>query len=165
MLRTFQIALFSVTMMVTACKKADKPAGTTSEQVAKPGDPSKPGDPTKPADPAAKPGDPAAAPAGGNTELEAKGIAMMKRMADMFAADAQDCEKMANDIKAFTLQNKDLLKQLNTMEKNQTEQEKKAFEVRNKSVQDELLQKVTPAMTACEENKNVEAAMKALEPE
>jgi len=178
-------------MMVTACKKADKPAGTTPDQIAKasapgtPADPAsdpaatpaKPTDPAKPADPAsdpaatpakltdpAKPVDPAASSATGNSELEAKGMAMTQRMADMFVADANDCEKMATDIRAFTAQNKALLDQLAEMEKHQTPQEREAFAKRNQSVLKALLTKVMPAMNACRDNKNVEAAMTALGP-
>ncbi|HET7504544.1 MAG TPA: hypothetical protein VFK02_26160, partial [Kofleriaceae bacterium] len=127
----------------------------------------KPADPAaKPADPAGKPGDPpAAAPAapaaaGSNTELENKGIAMMRSMADLFAADAKDCEKLAADIKAFIAKNKELLTQLVAMEKKMTDAEKAAFEERNKSEQAAMMQKMTPAMTACQDNKSLEAAMK-----
>ena len=190
MLRTFPLLLCTITLMVTACKKADKPAGTTPDEVTKAADPAKPADPaatpatpvdpTKPADPAAKPADPAATPATpadpakpgdpvasavtGNSELEAKGIAMTQRMAELFVADAKDCEKMATDIRAFTTQNKALLDQLSEMEKHQTAQEREAFGKRNRSTLEALLTKVKPALTACRDNKNVEAAMTAMGP-
>jgi hypothetical protein len=158
MLRTFPVVLCSVTMLLTACKRADKPAGMTPDQVAKAGDPG------KPADPAARPADPATSAATGNRELEAKGIAMTQRMADLFVADAKDCEKMATDIRAFTAQNKALLDQLAEMEKHQTKQERAEFATRNRSTLEALLRKVTPAMTACRDNKSVEAAMATLGP-
>lgn len=176
MLRTFKIALFSATLMVTACKKADQPATPSAEPVAKvaapakpgdppatPGDPSvKPGDPSaKPGDPSATPGDPAAPAATGNTELENKGIAMMYRMGEVFAANAQNCEKLATDLKAFFTQNKPLLGQLAAKEKQQTEQQRAAFEARNRPAQAEVMKKVTPAMTTCGANKDVLDAMKA----
>jgi hypothetical protein len=171
MLRTFKIALFSATMLVAACKKSDKPATTTAEATTKAADPAKPADPTaKPADPTAKPADPTAKPAdpaaaapaatGTNSELETKGLAMMERMADMFAADAKDCDKLATDIKGFIAQNKELLGKLMANEKTQSDQQKSAFEARNKAAQESMMQKMTPAMTACRDNKNVEAAMK-----
>jgi hypothetical protein len=155
MLRTFTIALFSATMMAAACKNADKPATMAPEAT------TKAAASTKPADPAAKPADPVAASASGtNSELETKGVAMMQRMADMFAADAQDCEKLATDVKGFIAQNKELLGQLMAMEKKQSEQERTAFEARNKAAQAAMMQKMTPAMNACRDNKSLEAAMK-----
>jgi uncharacterized lipoprotein YajG len=166
MLRTLKIALFSATVLAAGCKKSDKPATMTPEATTKPADPAaKPADPAaKPADPAAKPADPPAAtpPAatGTNSELETKGIAMMQRMATMFATDGKDCEKLATDVKAFIAQNKELLGQLMAMEKAQTEQQRAAFEARNKAVQEDMLAKMTPAVTACRDNKSLEAAMK-----
>ncbi|HEU4729625.1 MAG TPA: hypothetical protein VFT22_17135 [Kofleriaceae bacterium] len=162
MLRTFTIALFSVTLMAAACK-SDKPASTAG--ATKPAETTKPADPAKPADPPAKPADPAAAPAapaaaGGNTELQDKGIAMMQSMADVFASDAKDCEKLAVDMKAFITKNKELLTQLMAMEKKMTDAEKSAFEARNKTTQAAMMEKMTPAMNACRDNKSLEAAMK-----
>jgi hypothetical protein len=166
MLRTFKIALFSAMMMAAACKKSEKPAATTAEMT-KAADPAKP---AEPADPAAKPAGAApagaapagAAPAGAgsNTELENKGIAMMQRMADMFAGDAKDCDRLAADIKGFIAQNKELLGQLMAMEKTLSDDQKAAFEARNKPVQEAMMTKMTPAMEACRDNKSVEAAMK-----
>jgi hypothetical protein len=173
MLRTFKIALFSAMMMAAACKKADKPATPTTEATAKAADPAKPADPVaKPGDPAAKPADPAAKPAdpapsaaapvdkGTNSELENKAVAMMQRMADMFAADGKDCEKLATDVKGFIAQNKEQLRQLLALEKKQSEAERKAFEARNQAAQQSMMEKMGPAMEACHDNKNLEAAMK-----
>ena len=165
MFRTLKIALFSATVMVAACKKADpaetKPAEATKVETKV--DPAKPADPAvKPADPAAKPADPAAKPAapGQNTELENKGIAMMQQMGDLFAANAKDCDKLADGIKAFIAQNKPLLADLAALEKSQGEAEKKAFEARNMGTQEEVMKKMDPAVKACGENPKVQAAMK-----
>jgi hypothetical protein len=133
--RTLTIAL-SLTLLV-ACSKAEQPA------------------PAKPAQPAA----PATAVAG-NTELENKGIAMMQRMGDMFAADAEDCEKLAVDIKAFIVEHRELLSQLTQLEHAQSDQEKLAFEQRNKPVQEAVMAKMEPVMNKCGANPNVQAAMK-----
>jgi len=175
MLRTFKIALFSAVMLAAACKKSDKPATMTAEATTKAAEPTKPVDPAakpadpavKPVDPAAKPADPAAAAAapagagnGTNTELQSKGIAMMLRMADIFAGDGTDCEKLATDMKGFIAQNRPLLGQLMAMEKSLSEPDRAAFEARNKAAQDTMMQKMTPAMNACRDNKSLEAAMK-----
>jgi hypothetical protein len=137
--RTLTIAL-SLTMFV-ACSKADQPGAAKPE----------------PAVPAAT--TPATTVAG-NSELENKGIAMMQRMGDMFAADATDCEKLAVDIKAFIVQHRELLAQLTELERSQSDQEKLAFEARNKPVQDAVAAKIDPALAACGDNPNVQAAMK-----
>ena len=135
MLRTLAVSL----TMLVACAKADQPG------------------PAKPV--TAKPAAPVAAPAG-NSELENKGIAMMQRMGDLFAADATDCDKLAVDIKAFIVQNRELLTQLTELERSQSDQEKSAFETRNKPVQDAVVAKMDPAMAKCGENPAVQAAMK-----
>lgn len=127
----------SLTLMM-ACSKQAEPT------------PAKP-EPAKPAP---------AATVAGNSELENKGVAMMQRMADMFAADAKDCDKLAVDIKAFIVENKELLGQLTELERSQSDQEKAAFETRNKPVQDALMQKMGPTMQACGDNPQVQAAMK-----
>jgi hypothetical protein len=137
--RTLTLAA-SLTMLF-ACAAPEQPG------------PAKPA-PAKPAPPA-----PAATP-GGNSELENKGIAMMQRMGDLFAADAADCDKLAVDIKAFIVQNRELLGQLTELERSQSDQEKSAFEVRNKPVQDAVVAKMDPAMEKCGANPNVQAAMK-----
>jgi hypothetical protein len=180
MLRTLQIALCSATMMVAACKKSDKPAPAAPETT-KSADPAKPGDPmapatAKPADPAAsatagsatamatgtmaKPAEPAPVPTGTNSALETKGIAMMQKLADVFAIDGKNCDQLATDIKDFIAKNKPLLSELTAMEKKQSPQDREAFATRNKGVEESVMQKMTPAMTACRDNKNVEAAMK-----
>jgi uncharacterized lipoprotein YajG len=138
--RTLSLAV-SLTMLF-ACAKADQPGATT---------PAKPA-PAKPVAPAAT--------AGGNSELENKGIAMMQRMGDLFAADAADCEKLAVDIKAFIVQNRELLGQLTELERSQSDPEKAAFETRNKPVQDAVVAKMDPAMEKCGQNPSVQAAMK-----
>ena len=147
MLRTIQIALFSAAALTAACSKSDKPAAAAPEG-AKP-------ELQAPVAAAAAP----AAPANGNTELQNKGIAMIREMGDMFAADAKDCEKLATDIKAFIAKNKDLIGQIAAMEKQQSEQERASFEERNKGVQEELMKKMAPTMQTCGANANVQAAM------
>jgi len=166
MLRTFPVVLCSVAMLIIACKKAGKPSGATPDQVTKTGAPSTPAgaQPNVPAAAPAKSADPASGSSAASREREAKGLAMAQQMADLFVADAKDCEKMATDIRAFTAQNRALLDQLAEMEKHQTQEERAAFDQRNRATLEALLTKVTPAMTACRDNKSVEAAMAAMGP-
>ncbi len=144
MLRKITIAVCSTTWLWAACAKPDQPGAAK---------------PTEPASAAAKPADAADKPAS-NTPIENQGIAMMQRMGDMFAADANDCEKLAADIKAFIAQNTPLINQLNQAERTQSPDERDAFEKRNKGVQDAVMQKMNPAITACGGNSNVQSAMK-----
>jgi hypothetical protein len=150
MYRTLTIALLSTTLALVACTKSAQPA------------PAKPAEPTAAAAPA-KPAEPATpAPAGaapGNSELENKGIAMLQRMADLFVSDEKDCEKLAVDLKAFIAQNKGLITELNQLEHTQTEQQKATFEANNKGVQQALVERMKPALTACGSNPKVQAAM------
>ena len=162
MSRTFQLVLISALLAAGACKKSDAPAGDKTAET-KPADPAK-ADPAKPAEPAkadpAKPADPAPAAGGANSELENKGIAMMQKLGDVFAADASNCDKLATDLKAFLTDNKALIKEMTELEKKQTEAEKTAFEARNKKVQEEVQAKMEPAAKACADNKNVQEAMR-----
>src|ERR1043166_7644944 len=101
----FRIAL-SALLLVAACKKSDKPVepapdlarGTAARPTiaAKSSEPplARPaGDPRRPVE--SVPLDP---------ELEAKGLEMMQQLADVVAADAASCSKLAADIKAFAVQ-------------------------------------------------------------
>jgi hypothetical protein len=184
MIRTYRIALCSAlvswAMLGAACKKEAAPAAAQAAQGSSEAKPTadKPAD--SPADkpavapaatlagggnapvPASPPSPAAEAAAGSNTQLQNEGLAMMTKLAELFAADAKDCEKLATDIKGFGAQNKELMAKLSTMEKGLGEQESAAFEQRNQAAIKVVMDKMTPAMTACRGNKNVEAAMKEL---
>ena len=152
MLRTFRIATLSAALTVTAAAcKTDKPAQ------------SKPAASAEASKPAAKPSavpELAAGKATSNSELETKGIAMMQRLADVFAADAKDCDKLAADIKAFVAENKPLLAQLAAMDQQQSDEQREAFTARNAEAQAAVAAKMQGAMTACASNPSVLAAMK-----
>jgi hypothetical protein len=151
MLRTFRIATLSMAMLFAACK-TDKPE--PRPEVAKAAVPA--AKPAAPEVPAVKP----AAPAASNTELETKGIAMMQRMADMFAADAKDCDKLAADLRTFIASNKPLLTQLADADQQQNDEQRDAFSARNAEVQAAVAAKMQSAMATCAANPAVLAAMK-----
>lgn len=160
MLRRFRIATLSAVMTVAACKTSDKPAPPAPAPARTAAPAAKPTAPTAvPADPAAKPADPAPT-AAVTRELQGKAVAMMQRMADMFAADGKDCEKLAADLKAFIADNKDLLSRLEAMEAQESSEERGAFLTRIASVQADVAVKMQGAMTACAANPSVLAAMK-----
>jgi hypothetical protein len=170
--RLLKLALCAV-LLIGACKKPDAPKPDKSAEPAKAGeakpaapDPgsAKPADPSKPADPAAdpaKPADPgAAADTNTNTALENDALAMMRKLGDVFADGAKDCEKLATDLRAFLAENKALMGKVSELEKTQTEAQRLAFDKRNQAVQDEIQAKMEPAAKACGDNKNVQAAMR-----
>jgi hypothetical protein len=171
MSRLLKFALCAV-LMTAACKKSDAPAKSAeptatgevkpADPGAKPADPPKPADPAKPADPPADPAKPADPAAGAdvNSEVENKALNMMRKLGDVFANGAKDCEKLATDLRAFLAENKALIAELSELEKKQTEAQKIAFDKRNQAVQEEIQGKMEGAAKACGDNKNVQAAMK-----
>lgn len=163
--RTLHVALFAA-LALAGCKSSDKPAAQ-GEAAAKPHDPTNGSgielvpEPIAPG--SAAPSAPVApVAAGSNTPLQNRGIAMMQQLADLFAANEKDCEQLARALTTFTRDNKKLYEELTEMEKKLSEAEREAFETRNQAVQEAVIRKITPAVTACRGNANVEAAMNAL---
>ena len=163
MSRTFLAAM--LVAVLASCKTSDKtgkpapgiappPVATASKPAAQPALPAAP----EPAAPATPP--PAVPAAGSNTELETKGLAAMQRMADLFAADARDCDRLAADLKAFIADNKPLIAQLITLEDHQSDAQRAAFTRRNAATQAAIGLKMQSALTSCASNPGVLAAMK-----
>jgi hypothetical protein len=157
-----------VVLLIAACKTSDGPA---TEAKATPAPPTRSIAPTPqpvlpappppaPAAPGARPEPAKAEPAGSNTELETKGLAVMQRMADLFAADAKDCDKLGADLKAFVAENKPLIGDLLKHEDRQSAEQRAAFTRRNAVAQAAIAQKMQAALTACASNTAVLAAMK-----
>ena len=141
MRKPLTLALCSIMMALAACARADAPGAATPT-------------PATPAPPA-----PASAGVPGNTELENRGVAMMQRLADVFAADANDCAKLAFDIKAFVTEHRELLDELAALDRTQSDQERATFAERNQAVQDAVASKMAPALDACGNHADVRAAM------
>jgi hypothetical protein len=146
-MRTF--AFVSLFILAAACGgKSNPPA----DPVAKPADAPK----------TDKPADPPAANANGDNELEAKGIAFMIKVGDVFSANADNCDKLATELKTLMTDNKPLLGQLRDMEKTQTKEQKEAFENRHKDEFKGMEGKMMPAFQKCQGNANVTAAVQEL---
>ena len=94
--------------------------------------------------------------------LEAKGLELMKGLADVFAANATDCDKLAAGIEKFTADSKDDLVKITAAEKKLTPEQKKAYDAKQKGAEKEMTDKMTPALTKCSKNKNVEKAFTEL---
>jgi hypothetical protein len=161
--RTFLLVLLLLVILLGAAIagcKTSKPAAKKSDE-AKPVETAAPGDQPRLPDPAPRdpPGrdDPAT---GSNTELQDKGLAMMTRMSDVFAANAGDCDKLAAEIKKMIETNKDLLGQLQADDLKQTGVQRTAFEARNKAVMDTAIAKMAPVAKACRENETFMAVMR-----
>jgi hypothetical protein len=158
MLRTLRIATLSAAALAAACK-TDKPP----EANVRPAPASAPAPAARPADPArtaaASPSKPAEAAPVLDPELETKGLAMMDKLADVFVADAADCEKLAVDLKSFAAQNKALLSQLAAAESQETDDQRAGFSKRNAAAQAAVAKKMQSAMTACAAHPSVLAAL------
>jgi hypothetical protein len=158
-----------VVLLIAACKTSEAPA---TEAKATPAPPTRSIAPTPqpvlPAPPPPAPARPEPAktepaktePVGSNTELETNGLAVMQRMADLFAADAKDCDKLGADLKAFVADNKPLIGDLLKHEDHQSAEQRAAFTRRNAVAQAAIAQKMQAALTACASNTAVLAAMK-----
>src|SRR5512138_419138 len=120
MLRIATIAL-SLTLFV-ACTKKDSGDTKSADPAAKTNEPAKDqpkADEPKKDESAVKKDEPKAEmpkkddSAGGATgmdpALEAKSLELMKTMADVFASNATDCDKLAAGIEKFTADNRDTL--------------------------------------------------------
>lgn len=72
------------------------------------------GAPARGATPAPELPDPGAAPPGAlpPAELETRSVAAMQQLGDTLASDANDCDRIAADLKVFVVENRPLLGQL-----------------------------------------------------
>lgn len=158
MLRTLCIATLSA-VTLSACK-TEKRVEPTPSPVAGPAA-AHSDRPPELARPEPSPPAPAAGPAAPrfDPELEAKGHAMMNKLADLFVADAADCEKLAADVKAFAAENKALLSQLATAQGQKSYEDRLAYSKRNAAVQAAAATRMQAAMTACAGHPSLLAAM------
>jgi hypothetical protein len=101
----------------------------------------------------------APAPAG---DIEEQSVAVMEQMADVFAANKADCNKLAAATDAFIKSNLGLFAKMKEAGAKQTRKEKKSFEKKYKARNLAAMKKMTPAINACARNKKVQAAMKSL---
>ena len=154
-MKRFAAILFSSALLVSfaACKKDEKKEGDTAAT----GDTATPAEGTKPAEqPAEKP---AEQPAAGDAELEAKGVEVMTKMADIMDANKGDCDKMGAELSSFLEAEKGTLDQMKEFGDKQTDEQKKAFEEKYATQMEQAMAKMGPAIEACKDNAAVQAAM------
>lgn len=151
------LCLAALSALALACKteKRVEPAeaiarATPAAPAARP--PELPPQPAAPAAEAVHPVDP---------ELEARGHAVMDKLADVFVADAADCDKLATDLKAFAAQNHAVLAQLASAQAQASYQERMTYSRRNAAASAAIATKMQSAMTACAAHPSVLAALQA----
>lgn len=168
-MRTLMIAMFSFSLMATACKKKENEAGKT--EAAKPADTtgsapagSAPatgttGDMTTPTttDTTATSGAGAA-----SGDMEKQGEELMDKMVAVFKDSGEDCDKLGDNLKTFMGENKDKFKALAEWSKTQTAEQKKAWDEKNKAKTEEMQKAMMPAMQKCSSNAKVQEAMKEM---
>jgi hypothetical protein len=159
-LATMRPTTLLILALLAGCKtkQADPPAAAKPIEVARsaPGvapalpDPQAPST-SAPAAPAAPPATPA--------EAQARNIAAMQHLADTLAGDAQDCEKLAVDLKAFIAENRAVLAQLMAAANRPTDD---APSGASHAAAVAAARKLQTAMTTCAATTSVAAAMKDL---
>jgi hypothetical protein len=112
MSRTFRTAMLLAAALLAGCKtrQADPPPAARPTEAARSAPGAAPALPDSQSSGPAAPA-PASAPAT-PAEAQARNIAAMQHLADTLAGDAQDCEKLAVDLKAFIAENRAVLAQL-----------------------------------------------------
>jgi hypothetical protein len=128
-------------------KRADAPA----QQATVPSPHGSTAEPRLP-DPAPAP-DPAAA-----AELERRGVAAIQQLGDTLAGDANDCERIAADLRTFVAGNKPLLAQLAAAQQRDTDNPRSAAVRSGASAS--AGQKLQQAIAICASNPGVVAVMK-----
>jgi hypothetical protein len=158
MSRTFRTAmLLAVTLAGCKTKQADPPPAAQPTEAARAAPGAAPALPDSPSSGPAGPAAVAPAPAT-PAEAQARNIAAMQHLADTLAGDAQDCEKLAVDLKAFIAENRAVLAQL--------------MAAANRPIDDaptgatraaaDAARKLQTAMATCGATSSVAAAMKDL---
>jgi len=89
-------------------------------------------------------------------------ITLTEKMADVFADNQADCDKMASSLASFIADNKDNFKKIKEAGEKQSLEEKKAFNEKYKERVDVAMKKMTPAIDACKANTKVQEAMKTM---
>jgi hypothetical protein len=155
MSRTFRTAMLLAVTLLAGCKakQADPPPAARPTEAARraPGAAPALPDPQAPGSSAAAPATPA--------EAQARNLAAMQRLADTLAADAQDCEKLAVDLKAFIAENRPVLGQLMAAANRPTDD---APSGASHAAAATAARKLQTAMSTCAATSSVAAAMKDL---
>ncbi|HEX3476902.1 MAG TPA: hypothetical protein VHT91_17880 [Kofleriaceae bacterium] len=156
MSRTFRTAMLLAAALLAGCKtkQADPPPAARPTEMARSAPGAPPALPDSPAGTAA----PAAAPAT-PAEAQARNIVAMQHLADTLADDAQDCEKVAVDLKAFIAENRAALAQLMAAANRPVDD---APTGANRAAAAAAARKLQTAMTTCAATSSVAAAMKDL---
>ena len=160
MSRTFRTAMLLAVTLLAGCKtrQTDPPPAAKPIEAVRSAPGAAPALPDPPPASPAAPAAPAAAPAA-PAEAQARNIAAMQHLADTLAGDAQDCEKLAVDLKAFIAENRAVLAQLMAAANRPTDD---APSGANRAAAVAAARKLQTAMATCAATSSVAAAMKDL---
>ena len=154
---TMRLTTLLILALLAGCKtkQADPPAAAKPAEVTR----SAPGVAPALPDPQAPSAPASAAPPATPADAQARNIAAMQHLADTLAGDAQDCEKLAVDLKAFIADNRAVLAQLMAAANRPTDD---APSGARHAAAAAAARKLQTAMTTCAATASVAAAMKDL---
>jgi len=161
MSRTFRTAMLLAVTLLAGCKtkQADPPTAAKPAEAARSAPGAAPALPDPQAASPAAPAAPAAAAPATPAEVQVRNIAAMQHLADTLAGDAQDCEKLAVDLKAFIAENRAVLVQLMAAANRPGDAPPSAA---NHAAAAAAARKLQTAMATCAATASVAAAMKDL---
>jgi hypothetical protein len=91
-------------------------------------------------------------------DYESKAMGFMDKFIGVFTADGTDCGKLAKDITKLMDDNKALMDNAKAWEKAHPD-DKKALDTKMEAKFKDFMDKAGPAMTACKDDKDLQAAM------
>ena len=161
MSRTFRTAMLLAVTLLAGCKtkQADPPPSAKPTEAARSAPGTAPALPDPQTASPAAPAAPAAAAPATPTEVQTRNIAAMQHLADTLAGDAQDCEKLAVDLKAFIAENRAVLAQLMAAANRPIDD---APTGATRAAAADAARKLQTAMATCAATSSVAAAMKDL---
>jgi hypothetical protein len=145
-MKRFAAILFSSALLVSfaACKKDEKKGeGAPADDTAVPAEGAKP----------------AEQPAAAGGDIEARGVEVMTKMADIMDANKGDCDKMGAELSSFLDAQQGTMNEMKEFGDKQTDEQKQAFEAKYATQMEEAMGKMGPAIEACQDNAAVQAAM------
>lgn len=147
--RSFACA--SLAVLAFACDAPATTTGSAAPAATTAAAASKPAETTKPE-----------APAAPKEFTEEDGFVLIEKMADIFANNTADCDKMASELDKFMADNAEPFKKLKALDDKQTPEQKKAFDAKYKDRNVAMMKKMEPAVGKCAANAKLQEVMKKL---
>lgn len=90
--------------------------------------------------------------------LEERAYELMDEMVEAFESAGTDCDKLAENLNAFSDRHQGEIKEMQEFERGLSPEQKQAWEERTK----DMTERIMPSFSACASNQNVMAAMQRL---